>query len=245
MSSEARIRELRQELAELRDPGPGIGHDLYLTLRQSLVNDLAEVGATPEPPPPPQSLTLRQIAATTMHRPTHPVKGTMTAPAVPETPMPKKTPQACLATKLARLARLQAEDRQIEVYKLTSDIRTYCKVNGLPVPVEAERKNRAQAQASVQPKASSEPMRLALKDAGIHVPGSPAEAEAMREDLSHRLAVTSPEVAARFRALRSQALDLLPSCEGLTPDEAKATEREIGLLAEVLTLGVRLAQAVA
>lgn len=252
MSREARIRELRQELAELRDPGPGPGHDLYLTLHQSLVDDLAELGATPEPPPERQPLTLRQIVATTMHRPTQPLACppihpyqplTLTASAVPETPMPKKTPQACLATKLARLARLRAEGRQTEVTNLTSDIRIYCKVNDLPVPPEAEKQRGAgkapgQTPPSSQPKAASEPLRLALKDVGIHIPASPAEAEGMR-------AAITPTLAARFRALRAQALDLLPECEGLTPEEAKAAEKEIDLLADVLALGVRLTQAVA
>lgn len=256
MARESRIRDLRSELAELRDPGPQDkeGHALFLTVKDSLIADLAELGATPEPPPVHQPLTLRQIAATTMHRPTHPLKGTMTAHAVPEIPMPKKTPQACLATKMARLARLQTEGSQVEVTKLRSDIRIYCKVNQLPVPPEAEKRRSGVKSPSQkggierkhpQAEAPPEPLRLALKDAGIHVPGSSAEAESMRAALDRAYPAMLPPVAARFRALRTQAVDLLPLCDGLEPEEAAAVRHQIDLLAEVLATGNRLAGEVA
>lgn len=264
MSRDARIRDLRAELAELRDPGPQDkeGHALFVTVKGSLIADLAELGAMPEPSPVPQALTLRQIAATTMHRPTHPLKGTMTAHADPEIPMPKKTPQACLTTKLARLGRLQAEGRQIEVNKLTSDIRTYCKVNQLPVPSEAEKRRSG-------PKNPSQKGRLERKHrqglpvpdesphSGIATSPNPPRLVGPRAILAQREAMAAlpksgehqlsliPSVADRFRALRTQAVDLLPLCDGLEPEEAAAVRHQIDLLAEVLATGNRLAGEVA
>jgi hypothetical protein len=54
-----------------------------------------------------------------------------------------------------------------------------------------------------------------------------------------------PEVAHRFRALRMQAMELLPQCQGLSRDDAQSFEHQIDLLADVLALGVRLAHEVA
>lgn len=51
MSETARIREVRQELEELRDPGPhdGPGHALFLALQKSYLEDLELLGAPIQP----------------------------------------------------------------------------------------------------------------------------------------------------------------------------------------------------
>ena len=49
-----------------------------------------------------------------------------------------------------------------------------------------------------------------------------------------------PEAAARLRALRAQALEILPQFEGVSRDEAYAIRHQIDLLADVLAMGDRI-----
>jgi hypothetical protein len=51
-----------------------------------------------------------------------------------------------------------------------------------------------------------------------------------------------PEAAARFRALRLQALEVLPACEGLSREDGYAVRHQIDLLADVLAMADRLAR---
>jgi len=51
-----------------------------------------------------------------------------------------------------------------------------------------------------------------------------------------------PEAAARIRALRAQALEILPLCEGLSREDGYAVRHQIDLLADVLVMGDRLAR---
>lgn len=51
-----------------------------------------------------------------------------------------------------------------------------------------------------------------------------------------------PEAAARLRALRAQALEVLPLCEGLDREAAYAVRHQVDLLADVLAMADRLAR---
>lgn len=51
-----------------------------------------------------------------------------------------------------------------------------------------------------------------------------------------------PEAASRLRAIRAQALEVLPLCEGLDREAAFAVRHQVDLLADVLAMADRLAR---
>jgi hypothetical protein len=101
MTESVRIREIRQDLAELRDPGAhdGPGHALFLALQKSYIEDLALLGASIQP---------EETRRPAVRLATIPVKP-VTKPPLPETKPPthETKPSRCLTfpqipeTKLA------------------------------------------------------------------------------------------------------------------------------------------------
>ena len=132
-----------------------------------------------------------------------------------------------------------------KLYWAQQEVRDLCQAHGLEIPPEAQKKrgikqdappqqleSAASAGGPVQP----DPKPSATEPQALVQPLAPAAPEKL---------LPLPEAAARFRALRNQALELLPMCQGLSREEAAAVEHQIDLLADVLAVGVRLAHEVA
>jgi hypothetical protein len=281
MSKEARIRELRHELAELRDPGPKDkeGHALFLTVRDSYISDLAELGATPEAPAA-APVTLRQIVSLKVHPPassqrplTQEVRhadspgnaGAPGAPQEPETPMPKPhpavstaSPEELLDTLLAKLSNATAEaftalDKSAfikargRVYLHRNEIAKLVKAHGLEEPqlpkVPTNPWAFAPGKVTERPTTQDAPPQQ-LEVPSAPDPAMPHEAAPIRpiEPLHPASEQGLPEAAARIRALRAQALEVLPLCQGLTYEAGRVVHREVDLLADVLAMADRLAR---
>lgn len=183
MSEDRRILDLRQELAELRDPGPQDpqGYALYQSIRQSLVNDLAELGATPEPPAAPARRPIpfqihrassKPIPQEVRHAVSPGKAGAPGAASQPEEPMPQPAPaeptaapQELLDMLLLKLvnatgeaatapdkkAFLQARGR---VYQHRNEIAKLVKAHGLAEPSLPGIPVNPWARGSIRPAAS-------------------------------------------------------------------------------------------
>ncbi len=279
MTTAARIREVRQELAELRDPGAhdGPGHDLFLILRKSYIEELELLGAPLQPEEvrrPVPRLVLRKALPETKMPPSAtkpPIPATKppvcaTGPANPENPMTKRgrtaptvSPEESLDTLLAKLSNATGDcatalDKRVfvkaraKVHQLRWEIGKLVKDHDLESPMLPAippnpwakpqfRNKRAASKQSAPPQqlaASPEPEGAVQPDpVPLHV-SPPARAFSPQEPL--------PEAAARFRALRVEALEILPLCEGLSREDGYAVRHQIDLLADVLAMGDRLAR---
>lgn len=135
--------------------------------------------------------------------------------------------------------RIQAATRKGEkLYWAQQEVRDLCQAHGLEVPPEAQKRERGTTKQDAPP----HHLQDALGQEGAM---QPEPKPALPVQAAPERLQPLPEVAGRFRALRTQALELLPLCQGLSGEEAKAVERQIDLLADVLAVGVRLAHEVA
>jgi len=241
-----KIYQLRQELAELRDPGAhdGPGHDLYLALKKGLEEDLALLGAEPIPTPHKPVIRLsspikpKPAVAVQVASP-HP---TEVLPALPvEKPMPNPiSPKEKLDQMLAALKELS--DRGLKTSGKRFEIRSHCAKYQLEIPQVALKQ---------------EPIPPAVKKAGkgkgathqVLVPKSQApaaeDAGCASEDLGPGwlkvdFSTAGAGPVAKIRALRSLALEILPELEDLDQEGARKVSDEIDLLAKVLVLGAEL-----
>jgi hypothetical protein len=159
--------------------------------------------------------------------------------------MPKKydPQQKCDAL----LGRLKAARKAGKPYhKLAHALRAHCAEQGLPLPDEARLRNHPRTAAkapATAPHASASPAASAAHRA--EAPRAQGAAQPPAQGAGEPQAPASiplahTPAAARIRALRSQALDLLPDLEDLEQDAAKAAHEEMDLLAEALVLGGKL-----
>lgn len=172
-------------------------------------------------------------------------------------PRPAGDPQERLAQLLARLHHNEETKNAGAGYVTRADIRKHCAAHGLEVPEEARKR-------SVPPPTVAQRPKLPKVKATEHPEGDPAKLEMARSiakptpsfaagmaEMARRGCLVAPfgvdpgaapTPAARIRALRSQALDILPDLEDLTPDQARDVRRELGLLSETLVLGSHLSE---
>jgi hypothetical protein len=218
MSESPRILQLRQELADLETPESGLA-DMAAATRASILAELKDLGAEVaphDPARPPVHAPIRLTSPRPRPVPTPAVQ----APAPPEaeaTPAvlvgsAAKTldPQARLQELLALHAQHEAADNGGAAGLARLRIRKHCARYELPVPELAKKR----------------PMTTPY--------------EARRKPAPRAKAIPPGAAAARLRALRSQAVDLLPLLEDLDPAEAKAARDEMDTLAKVLVLGGEL-----
>jgi hypothetical protein len=208
-----RIREIRESLNELRDPGAhdGPGHDLFLILQRSFQDDLAELGepAIPDATPLRPRITIRTAV------PTKPVVAAM-KPTEPETaigvaeeiPMPRmrKTPDELAAARREYKRRWEAKKKGLPSATVRSES---CRQKECPGCLECN-----------PPEGASFDRKTASQVSPM-----------LRE---------SSSAAFRLRALRSQALDLLPCLEDLDFEASVRAADEMDLLAKTLVLGGEL-----
>ncbi|HCZ33442.1 MAG TPA: hypothetical protein DHV93_08295 [Holophagaceae bacterium] len=251
MSESTELREKRLELAELEQGKAYTDPALYEVLHQTLLDDIAvlEGQAVPERP--------RLTLPTPPRRPDPPPtpEPKPAAPAAQEKPMarPNSAPQARLATLMERLVTNLAEKKAKAASITRMNIRRHCEADGLPMPEEAAiqvdscpKKFRTGGTVKIPAGGGSlrsMPARALLADE-VAGPLERAE-EPARVDLPPAIKAVyfydeRTPAAARIRALRSQALDLLPDLEDLEQDAAKAAHEEMDLLAEALVLGGKL-----
>ena len=252
MADSPRVTELRRDIAEMEANRGHLDPAMTDTLLASLREDLAEaLGEAPATPARPQ----------VRPRPSLVSPSTQTIPAAPaalEVPMPRKTPPPAERLEVLRKRLAGCSNRKAEGLARMA-IRKHCEAHGLPVPPEAAivrdsclkkfRKTAAKAPATA-PYASASPVSKAAKGAGT--PGAPSAAHhpaqgagelhapAPKLDLPPAVVVVeaaSGSAPAYIRALRSQALEMLPLLEDLDPTEAAAAHDEMDTLAKVLVLG--------
>ena len=210
MTESSALREKRRELEELEQGRDYCDPALYSLLHKALLDDLAELGASPNSSNP---IRLSTPAKPTMAERVEAPTPTEVLPAVPvEKTMPKtfESAQAQLDHLLQRLAKTLARGQR--PYALQHEIRSHCRQHGLEVPKGAQKKQPA-----------------------FHAQVKPAPA---LEVLAVGPSYASP--AARIRALRSQALEILPQLEDLDAEGALAANEEMDLLAKTLVLGGHL-----
>lgn len=256
MSEPSRVTELREQLAELGDPEPGT-FDVAEATRASILAELADLGAEVEPHAPARPLR-PVIHLTTLRKPTPALRVAEppqpeVLPAVPvEKPtMPAKlNPHEKLRHLQDRLAQAGKAGKNPYRHKLQHQIRALCTVEGWPIPPEAEKttpEGRSAIGKAAHPKyrkagATEVPAQppFSIHPDAMKFPGAPFARRMMQQmgDLG-----APPSTAMRIRALRSQALDLLPELEDLSHDSASVVEVEMGLLAETLALGGKLLRA--
>ena len=183
-----------------------------------------------------------------------------------EDPMPTKTPprpagdpQERLTQLLARLHHNEETKNAGAAYQTRGDIRKHCAAHGLEVPEEARKRSVPPPTSAQRPnlpkkQESDATARLRTKQEVPKDPcprcGEPWEchradgegAPVCQADLGTSTALSLSSPAARIRALRSQALDILPDLEDLTEDQARDVRRELGLLSETLVLGSHLSE---
>lgn len=159
-----------------------------------------------------------------------------THPAPEEAPMPRSNPthHRSHQARIEHLVeRIQAATRKGEkLYWAQQEIRDLCKAHGLEVPVEAQKRERGTTKQDAPPH---------------HLQDAPGQEAAMQPEPKPLVAPKAATcgLVGQLRGMRGQVIALLPQCDGLSPEEARAVEREIDLLADALALGVRLTQAVA
>jgi len=238
------IHRLRQELAELRDPGAhdGPGHALYLALKNGLEEDLALLGAEPTPTPHKPVIRLstpikpKPAVAVQVAEP-HP---TEVLPALPvEKSMPKALPpQEKLDNLLAILADYSA--RGLNTSRHRFEIRTHCVRHQLPIPEVAFKKEPVDLPGRKPAKAKALPQKV--KESAAEPVAPPAAEGCISKDLEDDAIQafviqrgTGP--VSKIRALRSLALEILPELEDLDEKVSKEVCDEIYLLTKVLALG--------
>lgn len=172
-------------------------------------------------------------------------------------PRPAGDPQERLAQLLGRLHHNEETKNAGAAYVTRADIRKHCAVHGLEVPEEARKRSVPPPTAAQRPKlpkvkridsTAPAPATATLETATpaasaeqrATTPRAPSAAHPVAQGTAQSSVPTHP--AARIRALRSQALDILPDLEDLTPDQARDVRRELGLLSETLVLGSHLSE---
>lgn len=231
MSESPRILELREQLAELGAPEPGTG-DVAEATRASILAELVDLGAAPEPPKAePRNLPACHAIRLSSLRPRPVPTPAIQEPAPPDADL---TPAVLVATVMAKphpLARLQ-ELLDLHAQHHTAGnpgaagltrmrIRRHCEFNGLPIPEVAIKR----------------PTTTPYKD---RKKPAPKTHEAWQRGLSAFMRYGPPSAAARLRALRSQAIEVLELLEDLNPAEAQAARDELTTLTKVLTLSGEL-----
>jgi hypothetical protein len=241
LAESPRVTELRRDIAEMEAQRDHLDPAMTDVLLASLREDLAEaLGEAPEAParpqvrpwPAPASLPTQTIPA---------------APAALEVPMPRKTAPAAERLEVLQ-KRLAATSTPRAAGIARMEIRKHCETHGLSVPPEAAlvrdscpkkfRKTTAPApgaQGTTHPE--GDPAQLA-EARRLLMPTPAGMAEPYQRLVEH----FSPEgpAPARIRALRSQALELLPLLEDMDPAQATAAHDEMDLLAQTLVLGGKL-----
>lgn len=245
MADSPRVTELRREIAEMEANRDHLDPAMTDTLLASLKEDLAEaLGQAPEAPARPQVRPWPAPASL-------PIKTIPTAPVAERLEVLQKRLAATSTPRAAGIARME--------------IRKHCEAHGLPVPPEAAlvrdscpkkfRKTAAKAPATA-PHASASPVSKAAKGAGT--PGAPSAAHHPAQGAGEPHAPAPhmafgrqlmwemgdlgapPAAALRLRALRSQALELLPELEDLSAEAAQLAHDEMDLLAQTLVVGGKL-----
>ena len=172
-------------------------------------------------------------------------------------PRPAGDPQERLAQLLARLHHNEETKNAGAAYVTRADIWKHCAAHGLEVPEEARKR-------SIPPPTAAQRPKLPKVRAAEHPEGDPAKLEMARSiakatpsfaagmaEMARRGCLVAPfggdlgaapTPAARIRALRSQALDILPELEDLTPEQAREVRTELSLLSETLVLGSHLSE---
>lgn len=254
MVESSAIREKRLELSELEAGKDFCDPALYNAMRQALQGDLDELlGAEPAPVEPPA----RPIRLTTPIKPKpadaelvadpHP---TEVLPAVPveKRSMPKTPPTTLTDPKQVLdhlLARLdKATKRGSKISSICHEIRTHCRLTGLQVPKEAQKKPMGRHKAGQPQTEAYQPARPAAKTEPAHVEFGRKLVVQIADKLAIDPAWIDPThsstAAARIRALRSHALEVLPALEDLEPQAALDARVEMDLLAQTLVLGGHL-----
>lgn len=180
------------------------------------------------------------------------------------------SPEEQLDTLLAKLSNATAEasttqDKSAflkargQVYQIRNEVAKLVKAHHLDEPSLP----RIPANPWAVPRKGAKPPRLKTRKQDAppqHLEAAPAPEAAVRPEpvvidregrttpLS-RLATLPPhqeqalpEAASRLRALRVQALEVLPLCEGLGREAAYAVRHQVDLLADVLAMADRLAR---
>jgi|GEM_PF-5231391 len=256
MAESAAIREKRLELQEL-ETGKVFWGDSYPVMRQALLDDLAELGATVTPAP--ERPTQPPIRLSSPKKPqlaqAQEVPEPAAAVAVQAEPKAKKIqhagrkpmePRAKLAKMLLDLAAL-TEPGNVQDNK-RYEIRKHCKVHGLEVPESCAKKPMGNPIWRATKAQKGSPIDTAIRVIqSIAAPTEQANPEDLVRVSYDEGKPTEPSdapihhsAAASLRALRSQALDLLPRLEDLTTEGARACREEMDLLAETLVLGGHL-----
>ena len=159
-----------------------------------------------------------------------------THPALEEARMPRsnpthhRSPQARIEHLVERIH--AATEKGKKLYWAQQDIRDLCKTHGLEIPPEAQKRERGTTKQDAPPH---------------HLQDALGQEGAMQPEPKPMVAPKAPAcgLVNQLRGMRSQAIALLPQCDGLSPESARAVEREIDLLADALALGVRLTRGVA
>jgi hypothetical protein len=172
----------------------------------------------------------------------------------PTKPGPRTPPPADrLADLVAHHAQLLAADEPSAAGQVRLRIRKLCATHGLAVPEVASKRPQSTPYKERKPRKARGPRLSSASPAPATAPHASASPEvaaatgaaAPRAHGAAQLAVLgataptlpTPAAAGRLRALRSQALEILPLLEDLSPDEAAAAHTEMDLLAKVLVLG--------
>ncbi len=215
------------------------------------------------PPQPMEGLRVQPELDFTAMTPTRRHVRPEPIPDSDEVPMPTKNPpraagdpQERLAQLMERLARNYAAKNAGAAYVTRADIRKHCGAHGLEVPEAARKRSVPPPTAAQRPKLpkvkeiDSTAPAPATATHGTATPVASAEQRATTpraRSVAHLVAKGAaqsavPTPSARIRALRSQALDILPELEDLTPEQAREVLTELSLLSETLVLGSHLSE---
>jgi hypothetical protein len=225
-----RILQLRQELADLETPESGLA-DMAAATRASIMAELRDLGAEVEPHDPPRPPVHAPIRLTSP-RPRPVPTPAVQAPAPPEAEVTPAVlmgsaaahldPQARLQELLALHAQHAAADNGGAAGLTRLRIRKHCARYELPVPELAKKRPMT---TPYEARRKPAPKNLLEWQSGL---------------IAKMRLGEPPSAAARLRALRGQALQLLPLLKELNPSEAEAALAEQAALIKVLGRGVRL-----
>lgn len=241
MTESAALREKRLELAELEAGRDCCDPALYQVMHDSLLRDLEELGDAPGAPEAQRRPLTPPIRLSSPRKPVPAAAEPVVEPphheVIPAVPVEKKMPMKLepkekLQRLLARLDEAKASGGN--PHRIQFDIRALCEAQGWAVPLVAQRRLKP---GDDQP-AAARPAHLEPSAIAAMLPTPDAMAEPYE-----RLLNSTSGVAAKIRSLRSQALELLPFLEDLTPVEIRSAEEQMDLLAQTLVLGGKLIQA--
>jgi len=249
MSESSALREKRMELAELEQGAAYCDPALYRTMRQSLLDDLAELGALDMVPAAQARPNLSPIRLSSPRKPVVAAAQVVATPLNPEVlpalpvekrmPRPFESPELKLDALMKRLAK--AQEKGSRTCGISHAIREHCEAFGLPVPSAAQKVGQGRVKGG-KAATESKPHRFSKAERRAIGKLLPSP-DAMAAPYEALLGAQGQPAAARIRGLRSQALELLPILEDLSQEQIHAAEEQLDLLAKVLVLGGQIIRA--